>query len=135
MNVKTFFIAAILSLTCFPLCAQAESTISSEEQPGYETGAMDTLEYGVTDNFIAEENRRRYEREQERQKQLRERFDDLEKQIDACMDDIIDLIDQHTEELNKKNPDSQKLERLDQRINSLKRQIRSLESRRDRIVF
>ena len=73
MNVKTFFIAAILSLVCFPLCSQAESTIPSEKQLGYE--AKTDIDFEAERRQLEQWNKevREAERRQEAMRREQER--------------------------------------------------------------
>lgn len=122
MNVKTFFIAAILSLVCFPLCAQAESTIPSEKQLGYETGTS------VIDEIRGKqiEIEREYK---ERQRQIingQIRMHELDiNQIERENDD---LRRQRSDEIAKENPDFKRISELSQEILSNNNKIKRIEN-------
>ena len=122
MNVKTFFIAAILSLASFPLCAQAESTISSEEQLGYETGTQ------VIYKIIGEQNEidRRYK---ERRRQIiNDQIRMHELDINQIERENDDLRRQRSDEIAKENPDFKRISELSQEILSNNNKIKRIEN-------
>ena len=93
MNVKTFFIAAILSLASFPLCAQAESTIPSEKQLGYE--AKTDIDFEAQRKWLEdirreleEDTRRENERRREEDRIFREEQRKIQREIQKIHRDM-----------------------------------------------
>lgn len=132
MNVKTFFIAAILSLVCFPLCSQAESTIPSEKQLGYETGTQVIYEIWKGQNQIDQEYK------ESRRNIINGQIRMHEFDINQIERKNYYLERQRSDELAKKNPDFERINELNQDIlsnnNKIKRieiSIKSLERERD----
>ena len=120
MNIKKIFIVVLFSLACFPLCAQAESTIPSEKQLGYETGTL------VIDEIIDDGGDRDYK---ERRRQI------INGQIRMHEFDINQierenhyLRCQRSDEIAKENPDFKRISELSQEILSNNNKIKRIEN-------